>query len=184
MDLDADARRFKIETGDLVKVRTRIGYFVTRAWVTEGIRPGVLAMSHHLGRGGSMKIRRRRRSSSLVSSRMKTAAADEKVHGAKASGRIPTRDASGGARSACIRTMTFPVQPDPSAACTAGTSACTSKGRPDDAYGDIMVDTDAAHQAYRIGWTRRGPHQGRRAASMWFDRPLRPVASAYKVSPE
>ena len=45
-----DARRYGIETGDLVKVRTRIGYFVTRAWVTEGIRPGVLGMSHHLGR--------------------------------------------------------------------------------------------------------------------------------------
>jgi hypothetical protein len=36
--------------GSLVKVKTRIGYFVTRAWVTEGIRPGVLGMSHHLGR--------------------------------------------------------------------------------------------------------------------------------------
>ena len=33
-----------------MKVRTQIGYFVTRAWVTEGIRPGVLGMSHHLGR--------------------------------------------------------------------------------------------------------------------------------------
>ena len=28
---------------------TGIGYFVTRAWVTEGIRPGVVGMSHHLG---------------------------------------------------------------------------------------------------------------------------------------
>jgi len=46
----ADARQYGIDTGDLVKVRTRIGYFVTRAWVTEGIRPGVLGMSHHLGR--------------------------------------------------------------------------------------------------------------------------------------
>ena len=46
----ADARGNGIATGDLVKVRTRIGYFVTRAWVTEGIRPGVLGMSHHLGR--------------------------------------------------------------------------------------------------------------------------------------
>src|SRR5262249_33451411 len=45
-----DARRFGIDTGDLVKVKTRIGHFVTRAWVTEGIRPGVLGMSHHLGR--------------------------------------------------------------------------------------------------------------------------------------
>ena len=29
---------------------TGIGHFVTRAWVTEGIRPGVVGMSHHLGR--------------------------------------------------------------------------------------------------------------------------------------
>src|SRR5690348_17805183 len=39
-----DARRYGFKTGDLVKVRTRIGSFVTRAWVTEGIRPGVLGM--------------------------------------------------------------------------------------------------------------------------------------------
>src|SRR3954462_15940173 len=45
-----DAHRLGIDTGDLVKLRTRIAYFVTRAWVTEGIRPGVLGMSHHLGR--------------------------------------------------------------------------------------------------------------------------------------
>src|SRR6187549_3317158 len=46
----ADAKQFGVQTGDLVKLRTRIGSFVTRAWVTEGIRPGVLGMSHHLGR--------------------------------------------------------------------------------------------------------------------------------------
>ncbi len=45
-----DGKAKGIATGDLVKVTTQIGYFVTRAWVTEGIRPGVLGMSHHLGR--------------------------------------------------------------------------------------------------------------------------------------
>ena len=62
----ADARQHGIQTGDLVKLRTRIGYFVTRAWVTEGIRPGVLGMSHHLGRwrlkeetGGARNCERR-----------------------------------------------------------------------------------------------------------------------------
>ncbi len=29
---------------------TEIGYFVDKVWVTEGIKPGVIAMSHHLGR--------------------------------------------------------------------------------------------------------------------------------------
>ncbi|MGH8998059.1 MAG: molybdopterin dinucleotide binding domain-containing protein, partial [Acidimicrobiia bacterium] len=39
-----------LATGDLVRVETEIGHFVVRAWVTEGIRPGVVACSHHMGR--------------------------------------------------------------------------------------------------------------------------------------
>ena len=46
-----DAARFGIaRTGDLVRVSTEIGYFVAKAWLTEGIRPGVVACSHHMGR--------------------------------------------------------------------------------------------------------------------------------------
>ena len=37
-------------TGDLIRVETEIGYFVAKAWITEGIRPGVVACSHHMGR--------------------------------------------------------------------------------------------------------------------------------------
>ncbi|HVG34709.1 MAG TPA: molybdopterin-dependent oxidoreductase [Pyrinomonadaceae bacterium] len=44
------AARIGVATGDLVRVETEIGYFVVRAWVTEGIRPGVVACSHHMGR--------------------------------------------------------------------------------------------------------------------------------------
>ncbi len=43
-------RHFALETSDLVRVNTRIGYYVLCAWVTEGIRPGVVACSHHMGR--------------------------------------------------------------------------------------------------------------------------------------
>jgi hypothetical protein len=40
----SDAVRFGVaRTGDLVRVRTEIGYFVAKAWITEGIRPGVVA---------------------------------------------------------------------------------------------------------------------------------------------
>src|SRR5262249_14700389 len=46
----SDARRLGLETGDAVRVSTEIGYFVSRAWVTEAIMPGVVACSHHLGR--------------------------------------------------------------------------------------------------------------------------------------
>src|SRR5437867_12177799 len=45
-----DAERFGVTTGQLVRVETRIGHFVVKAWVTEGIRPGVVACSHHMGR--------------------------------------------------------------------------------------------------------------------------------------
>src|SRR5690606_12776832 len=37
-------------TGDVVRVETEIGHFVVKAWITEGIRPGVVACSHHMGR--------------------------------------------------------------------------------------------------------------------------------------
>ena len=45
-----DAEELGFSTGDLVRITTDIGHFVMRAWRTEGIRPGVVAASHHLGR--------------------------------------------------------------------------------------------------------------------------------------
>ena len=45
-----DAARLGVGTGDLVRVETEIGHFVLKAWVTEGIKPGVVACSHHMGR--------------------------------------------------------------------------------------------------------------------------------------
>ena len=44
------AAKLGVRTGDLVRVETEIGYYVVRAWVTEGIRPGIVACSHHMGR--------------------------------------------------------------------------------------------------------------------------------------
>ena len=42
-----DAENFDVKTGDLLKVHTEIGYFIDKVWVTEGIKPGVVACSHH-----------------------------------------------------------------------------------------------------------------------------------------
>ena len=39
-----------VRTGDALRVETEIGHFVLKAWVTEGIRPGVVACSHLMGR--------------------------------------------------------------------------------------------------------------------------------------
>ncbi len=45
-----DAERIGVGDGDLARVETEIGWFVIKALVTEGIRPGVVAASHHMGR--------------------------------------------------------------------------------------------------------------------------------------
>jgi anaerobic selenocysteine-containing dehydrogenase len=182
----ADARRCGIETGDLVKVRTALGYFVTRAWVTEGIRPGVLAMSHHLGRWRLHEDLGNRAASALVTierdgSRYKVS----QVHGAQPfassdpdSARIWWTDIG------VHQNLTFPVQPDP----VSGMHCWHQRVRleragPDDRYGDILVDTAKSHEVYTewLGLTRPAPGPGRLRRPLWFDRPLRPVADAYTI---
>ncbi|HSC25916.1 MAG TPA: molybdopterin-dependent oxidoreductase, partial [Vicinamibacterales bacterium] len=184
----ADARRLGIATGNLVKVRTRIGHFVTRAWVTEGIRPGVLAMSHHLGRwrlhedqGGP------RAASSLV--RIARDAngrySMKQIHGAQPF-ESPDPDSARiwWSEVGVHQNLTFPVQPDP----VSGMHCWHQRVRleragPDDAYGDVVVDTEEAHRAYQewMAETRPAPGPGGLRRPMWFDRPLRPVAAAYRL---
>ena len=183
-----DARRLAVATGDLVKVHTRIGWFVTRAWVTEAIRPGVLGLSHHLGRwrlheeaGGA------RNASSLV-----TISRDE-------AGRYRMRQAHGAAPFASAdpdsarvwwsevgvhQNLTFPVQPDPVSGMHCWHQRVRlEKAGPDDRYGDIMGDTSRAHEVY-LEWmrmTRPAPGPGGLRRPLWFDRPVRPVPEAYTL---
>src|SRR5258705_4731179 len=44
------ASKLGVCTGALCLVETGIGYYGVPAWVTEGIRPGIVACSHHMGR--------------------------------------------------------------------------------------------------------------------------------------
>ncbi len=186
-----DAARLNIATGDLVKVHTGIGFFVTRAWVTEGIRPGVIAMSHHLGRwrldedkGGS------RNASALVRITRPGAGKFEmrQVHGAKP---FASHDPDSGrvwwTEVGVHQNLTFPVQPDPVSGMHCWHQRVRlEKAGPDDAYGDVMVDTAKSHERY-LEWmakTRPAPGPDGTRRPMWFDRPLRPVAAAYKLNNE
>jgi len=45
-----DAAKWNFQTSDIVKLNTDTGYFVDKVWVTQGMKPGVIACSHHLGR--------------------------------------------------------------------------------------------------------------------------------------
>jgi anaerobic selenocysteine-containing dehydrogenase len=182
-----DAAKLGLGPGDLVKVHTAIGWFVTRTWVTEGIRPGVVAMSHHLGRWRLDEQLGPRSATSLVRITNHGNGRYEmrQVHGAQPfeskdpdSGRVWWREVG------VHQNITFPVQPDPVSGMHCWHQRVrVEKAGPDDRYGDISVDTNASHQIYKdwMARTRPAPGPDGLRRPMWFDRPLRPVAEAYKI---
>lgn len=183
-----DAKKLGVELGDLVKVKTRIGYFVTRAWVTEGLRPGVVAMSHHLGRWRLHEDMGQRSASSLVRIARSNDGKYEmkQVHGVKP---FDSEDADSQrvwwTEVGVHQNLTFPVQPDPVSGMHCWHQKVTvEKAGPDDSYGDVMVDTAESHKAYRewMSNTRPAPGPDGTRRPMWFDRPLKPVAAAYKLT--
>src|SRR5262249_48331588 len=186
----ADAARHGLRTGDLVKVLTRIGWFVTRAWVTEGIRPGVLGMSHHLGRWRLKdEIGGARNATALVTIARREPGrySMRQVHGARPfASNDPDSQRIWWSEVGVHQNLTFPVQPDPVSGMHCWHQRVRlEKAGPDDRYGDLEVDTDKAHEAYKE-WMQRtrpapGPDGTRRP--MWFDRPLRPATSAYRMTP-
>ena len=186
-----DAARVGIATGDLVRVTTAIGWFVARAWVTEGLRPGIVACSHHMGRwrldpgsgvggwtaapvelveergtggGGTWRIRHR---SEVVP--FESADPD--------SSRIWWSDAG------VHQNLAFPVQPDP----VSGMHCWHQKvrlepAREGDRYGDVVVDTAKSHRVYREWLAKTRPARpGGLRRPLWFSGPVRPADEAYRL---
>ena len=182
-----DAADLKIAPGDLVKVVTGIGHFITRAWVTEGIRPGVVGMSHHLGRWRLDEQKGARVASSLV--RISNDGAGKytmrQLHGAQAfESADPDSQRVWWSEIGVHQNITFPVQPDPVSGMHCWHQRVrVEKAGPDDRYGDIVVDTTESHRLYQewIAKTRPAPGPDGTRRPMWFDRPLRPIADAYKI---
>jgi len=183
-----DAERIGVETGDLVRITTEIGYYVNRAWVTEGIRPGIVACSHHLGRWRlETGLGTDRWASALVSLgrdcdgiwRMRY------VEGIRPfesddpdSSRIFWRE--GGVH----QNLTFAVHPDP----VSGMHCWHQKVRAEpahagDRYGDVSVDTGKAYQVYQDWLAMSRPQRNRPDGlrrPLWMIRPYRPATSAFK----
>jgi anaerobic selenocysteine-containing dehydrogenase len=183
-----DARRLGVATGDLLRVATEIGSFVDKAWVTEAIRPGVIACSHHLGRwrlhedaGGD------RWSTALV--RLDQTAPGvwrmAQVHGVRPfasddpdSERVWWQDAG------VHQNLTFPVQPDPVSGQHCWHQKVTvTKAGPDDRYGDIVVDTNKSFEVYRrwLALARPAPGPDGSRRPLWLPRAFRPDPSAFRL---
>ena len=184
-----DAARLALRTGDLVRVQTRIGYFVPRVWVTEGIHPGVVACSHHVGR---WRMHREIGGEKLCTSLVEITREDGRFFMRQKQGVDPF--ASDDADTARVwwkevgvnQNLTFPVQPDPVSGMHCWhQKVVVRQADPDDRYGDIYVDTNQARRVYEE-WsarTRPAPGPGNLRRPLWLNRPLHPAEEAYRLSP-
>ncbi|NNF25701.1 MAG: molybdopterin-dependent oxidoreductase [Gemmatimonadetes bacterium] len=184
-----DARPMGVETGDLVRVETRIGHFVVKAWVTEGIHPGVVACSHHMGR---WRLREGQRLS------MGTADLDQqgpawKLTRKKGTGPFQSPDADTSriwwTDVGVHQNMTFPVQPDPISGAHCWHQAVrVTPARSGDRYGDIVVDTERSREAFQDWLTLARPAEAHSPDGTrrpyWLLRPVRPEREAYKLPKE
>jgi anaerobic selenocysteine-containing dehydrogenase len=186
----ADAGRLGIaKTGDLVRVETAIGHFVAKAWITEGIRPGVVACSHHMGRwrpqnqegglGAMMAtVDLGHQGSNWSMSRMR--GVGPHASSDPDSQRIWWTD------TGVHQNLTFAVHPDPISGMHCWHQAVrVSPAGPGDRAGDISVDTAKSRRVYQewLEMTRtavRVSPDGTRRPN-WLMRPLKPSGDAFTL---
>ncbi len=181
-----DARRFGLRTGDLVRVRTEIGYFVARVWVTEGIRPGVVACSHHIGRWRLDPERGVSRWASGVVSIEELGEGRFRVR--QVEGIHPFESEDPDSRriwwtdAGVNQNLTHAVHPDPISGMHCWHQrAWIEPAQPGDRYGDVVVDTRRSLEVYRRWLAMARPPQGELRRPLWLKRPLRPVEAAYRL---
>ncbi len=184
----SDAERLGLTPHDLVRVSTRIGHFVNRLWITEGIRPGIIACSHHLGRWR------------LFDDPMDRSLAQAKVRREElAPGRFRFRRLAGiqpydspdpdtrriwWTDGGVHQNLTFPVQPDPVSGMHCWHQVVTlERAHADDQYADVFVDTNKSMDVYRewLALARGLPAGGNLRRPLHFARAVRPADAAYRL---
>ncbi|MEE9372836.1 MAG: molybdopterin-dependent oxidoreductase [Saprospiraceae bacterium] len=181
-----EANKFGFSTGDLVKINTDIGYFIDKVWVTQSIKPGIVACSHHIGRwkrpedkmgsrwaSNTVKIENKNDGTWSMS----TVRGIEPFKSDDAdSSRIFWTD--GGVH----QNITHAVHPDP----VSGHHAWLQRVKievpgPNDKYGDISVDTKKAFENYKEwqAMTRPAPGPNGLRRPLWLKRAVRCDDSAY-----
>ncbi|HEX8817320.1 MAG TPA: molybdopterin-dependent oxidoreductase [Terriglobales bacterium] len=179
-----------IRTGDLMKVHTEIGFFVLHAWITEGLAPGVVACSHHLGRWRVNKEDTLERMSSAWVDLKEVGKGQWKMRQIEGVQPYESRDPDTNriwwSDAAVHQNITFPVHPDPLSGmhCWHQMVRVERAGR-EDRYGDIYVDTNLAHAVYQR-WkklARPAPGPGGLRRPLWFPRVVRPEESTFYMEP-
>ena len=181
-----DARRLGLDNGALARVSTRIGHFVVRVWETEGIHPGIVACSHHVGR---WRMHREIGGEKQASSLVEIVRGDHTFLFRQKEGVGPFKSSDPDTEriwwneAGVNQNLTFPVQPDP----ISGMHCWHQKvrvepGRTDDRYGDVFVDTRKSIAVYEE-WralTKPAPGPDDLRRPLWLGRPMNPVKEAYR----
>lgn len=184
------AAKLTVRTGDLVRVETEIGYFVVRAWVTEGIKPGIVACSHHMGR---WKLHEMGQKQMMATVKLDHVGSEWGLKRETGVAPYESKDADTlriwWSDVGVHQNLTFPVHPDPISGMHCWHQAVrVRKAEASDAYGDIHVDTEKSREVYRK-WLaetrpadRYSPDNTRRP--YWMLRPLKPAREFYRLPTE
>jgi anaerobic selenocysteine-containing dehydrogenase len=182
-----DAARLGLRTGDLAKVSTDIGHFVVKTWVTEGIRPGVVACSHHMGRW------RRENASPETPGLDRWMSAVVRIEEGDGTRRVRKLSRGGPFESedpdskrvwwgdaGVHQNLTFPVHPDP----VSGQHCWHQRVRVEPARGleegEVFVDTRRAEAVFHEWLEKARPATGEWRRPLWLHRPYKPTLSAYR----
>ena len=183
-----DARKLFLKEGDLLKIKTEIGWFVDKVWITEGIKPGIVGCSHHIGRWRRQQDEGNRFMTNTVDItkinngewRMRTISGVEpwetKDPDTK---RIWWRD--GGVH----QNITHPTNPDPISGAHCWLQKVTlSKPEDDEYYGDVFVDTNKSFAHFKK-WNQwaldKEVHPGNLRRPIWMGRPLTPKIEQFYI---
>jgi anaerobic selenocysteine-containing dehydrogenase len=186
-----DAERLGVDNGDLLKITTPIGWFVDKVWVTEAIKPGVVACSHHIGRWRRSQDAGNRLMTNTVDIqnlgdgqwKMKTMKGVEPWKSKDPdTNRVWWRD--GGVH----QNITHAANPDPiSGAHCWLQKVSISVPAPGEKYGDVYVDTNKSFEHFKKwnAWAiDRETHPDGLRRPLWMGRPLTPQKNQFYINKE
>jgi anaerobic selenocysteine-containing dehydrogenase len=183
-----DAEKFGFQTGDLVKINTEIGYFIDKVWVTEGMKPGIVACSHHLGRWRRPQDAKGNRwgvNTVKIDNDGKGGWKMQTIEGIKPyKSNDPDSSRIFWADGGVHQNITFPVHPDP----ISGMHCWHQKVRievpgANDKYGDVYVDTNKSFEVYKkwLAMARPAPGPNGLRRPLWMKRAFKPDESTYYI---
>ena len=165
-----------------MRVETEIGWFCLRPFITEGLLPGIVACSHHLGRWH--RPQDADRSSSFASAPVEMTV-DGDIWRWRRRGDVQGGADSGGvwwSESGVHQNITFPVHPDPISGMHCWHQKVqVRKADPGDRFGDIAVDRGRARAVYEEWSKLTRPPTGDLRRPLWFARAVRPHDDAFRL---